>query len=184
MDRAKPALDRIDHRILAELQNNARLSNKELAAIVGLAPSSCLARVQKLVRDGVLAGFHAEVDPAAVGIGIQALVFVRMARHQPRDMQAYWDHLLELPEVLDLYYVAGSHDLVVHVGVRDVDHLRELVAEPISDFEHLGQIETSLIFQHHRSAVLPNYAPEPEPAKAPPSGSKPPRKTGRKATKA
>ena len=75
-------LDRIDHEILVALQKNARLSNKELAAEIGLAPSSCLARVNRLIREGVIRGFHAEVDPKALGIGIEALVFVRVVRHQ------------------------------------------------------------------------------------------------------
>ncbi|MCA9682548.1 MAG: CHAT domain-containing protein [Myxococcales bacterium] len=98
MSRESTALDRIDHEILARLQNNARLSNKELAAEVGLAPSSCLARVQRLIRSGAVRGFHAEVDPKVMGVEMQALVFVRMARHQREAMQAFWDHLAALPE--------------------------------------------------------------------------------------
>src|SRR5262245_15721273 len=137
------ALDRIDHEILAALQKNARLSNKELAAAVGLAPSSCLTRVNRLIRDGVLRGFHADVDPKALGIGLEALVFVRVVRHQSALMEGLWDHLVTLPEVREVYYVAGSHDLVVHVAVRDVDHLRTLVAERIAGRSELGQLETS-----------------------------------------
>lgn len=152
------ALDRIDHEILAALQNNARLSNKELAASVGLAPSSCLARVSRLIREGVIKGFHAEVDPRALGIAIEALVFVHIVRHQRELMETLWAHLVALPEVRDLYYVAGSHDLVVHVAVRDVEHLRLLVAEQIASRAELGQLETSLIFSHRRSGVLPDYA--------------------------
>lgn len=156
-DETRP-LDRIDHEILAALQNNARLSNKELAASVGLAPSSCLARVQRLIADGVLRGFHAEVDPKAAGIELQALVFIQTVRHQRELMQRFWDHLAALPEVRDLYYVAGSHDVVAHVAVRDVEHLHRLVADRISSREEVGQLETSLIFQHRRSATLPDYA--------------------------
>ena len=79
---ADPApLDRIDRAILAALQQNARLANKELSARVGLAESSCHERVKRLVQSGVLRGFHAEVDPRALGVGLQALVAVRLARH-------------------------------------------------------------------------------------------------------
>lgn len=77
-------LDRIDRAILAHLQKNARLSNKELAAKVGLAPSSCLARVQRLTKQGVIKGFHAFVDPQALGIGLQALVAVKLKQHSRR----------------------------------------------------------------------------------------------------
>ncbi|PRP92398.1 Leucine-responsive regulatory protein [Enhygromyxa salina] len=153
-------LDRIDHEILGALQNNARLSNKELAASVGLAPSSCLERVKRLIQDGVIRGFHADVDPAALGVVLEALVFVRLGRHQPELLEGVWTQLAERPEVRDLYYVAGSHDLVVHVAVRDVEHLRWLVTEQISSRAELGQLETSLIFRHRRSAELPDYARE------------------------
>ncbi|HLT36034.1 MAG TPA: Lrp/AsnC family transcriptional regulator [Enhygromyxa sp.] len=158
MSQESQPLDRIDHEILAALQKNARLSNKELAAAVDLAPSSCLARVARLIREGVLRGFHADVDRKSLGIGLEALVFVRVVQHQSALMDALRDHLIALPEVLEVYYVAGSHDLVVHVAVRDVDHLRTLVAERISSRAELGQLETSLIFSHWRSATLPDYA--------------------------
>jgi DNA-binding Lrp family transcriptional regulator len=151
------ALDRIDHEILGHLQNNARLSNKELAAAVGLAPSSCLTRVQRLVREGVIRGFHASVDPRALGIGLEALVFVRLARHARELVQTSWDAFMAMPEVRDVFYVAGSHDLVVHVVARDVDHLRTLVVEQFGG-EAMGQIETALIFQHRRRPKLPDFA--------------------------
>jgi DNA-binding Lrp family transcriptional regulator len=151
------ALDRIDHEILGHLQNNARLSNKELAAMVGLAPSSCLARVQRLVREGVIRGFHASIDPRALGIGIEALVFVRLVRHARELVESSWDAFLAMSEVRDVFYVAGSHDLVVHVVARDVEHLRKLVAEKFGG-EAIGHIETALIFQHHRRPRLPDLA--------------------------
>ncbi|MEZ4456989.1 MAG: Lrp/AsnC family transcriptional regulator [Gemmatimonadales bacterium] len=75
-------MDRIDSEIVGLLQKNGRLSNKEIAAEVGLAPSSCWERVQRLVAAGVFAGFHAEVDPRAMGVGLQAVVAVRLARHR------------------------------------------------------------------------------------------------------
>ena len=157
MNDESKALDRIDHEILALLQNNARLSNKELAATVGLAPSSCLARVQRLVRDGVIRGFHASVDPRALGIELEALVFVRLVRHARELVQSTWDELMAMPEVRDIFYVAGSHDLVVHVVARDVEHLRSLVAERFGG-EQVGHIETALIFQHRRRPKLPDFA--------------------------
>ena len=158
MDHPARIPDRIDRGILAALQENARLSNKELAARVGLAPSSCLERVRRLIRDEVIRGFHADVDPRALAIALEALVFVRVVRHQRELMEGLWAHLASLPEVRDLYYVAGSHDLVVHVAVRDVEHLHRLVADQISARDELGQMETSLIFRHQRSASLPDYA--------------------------
>ena len=93
-DRRKFAikLDRTDRAILAVLQKDAGLSNKELARKVRLAPSSCLQRVRRLKTSGVLHGLHAEVDPAALGIGLQAIVAVRLARHLEREVEAFTRH--------------------------------------------------------------------------------------------
>ena len=72
---------------------------------------------------------------------------------------------VRLPQVLDLYYVAGSHDFLLHVAVRDVDHLRRLVAERVSSHEAIGHVETSLVFEHQHRPQWPDFSePDPEPA--------------------
>ncbi len=150
-------LDRIDSQILAALQNDARLSNKELAARVGLAPSSCLERVRRLRAAGVLRGFRADVDPAALGIRLQAMIAVRLGRHRREAFDAVRARLLERPEVLSVFELAGVDDLLVHVAVRDAEHLRELTWSSISELPDVQHLETSLIFAHARSASLPDY---------------------------
>lgn len=153
----KRPLDRIDRRLLQLLANDARLSNKELAAHVDLAPSSCHARVRRLIDEGHIRGFHAHVDPAAMGVNLRAIVFVQAKHHEKQLLDAFWEYLLALPEVVDTFYVAGSHDLVVHVAVRDVDHLRELVNGHISSHPAIGRLETSLIFAHHHEPGVRDY---------------------------
>jgi DNA-binding Lrp family transcriptional regulator len=151
-------LDRIDFEILAALQNDARLSNKELAARVGLAPSSCLTRVRRLLRERVLRGFHARVEPAALGVGLQALVFVRLARHSRRQVEAFRRHALSLPQTVAVYHVSGRHDFLVHVAVRDADRLRDLTMDAFTTRREVGQIETHLIFEHVQRPELPSPA--------------------------
>jgi DNA-binding Lrp family transcriptional regulator len=147
-------LDRTDFAILAALQNDARLSNKELAARVGLAPSSCLERVRRLRKTGVLTGFRALVDPGALGIAMQALVFVRLARHARRQVRAFREHALSLPETIAVYHVAGPHDFLVHVGVRDANHLRDLAMDAFTSRREVSRIETHLIFEHVQPGFL------------------------------
>ena len=155
-------LNRTDFAILAALQNDARLSNKELAAHVGLAPSSCLERVRRLRASGVLTGFRALVEPRALGIAIQALVFVRLARHARRQVKAFRQHALSLPETVGLYHVAGQHDFIVHVGVRDSNHLRDLAMDAFTSRPEVARIETHLIFEHAPKVQLPVLAAEAE----------------------
>lgn len=151
-------LDRTDFEIVRALQNDARLSNKELASRVGLAPSSCLERVRRLRENGVLKGFHAEVDPQSVGIGLQALIAIQLARHSRPSFLAIREHLLSRPEVVGLFHVAGRDDFLVHVAVRDSDHLRDLTWQSITTRPEVAHIETSVIFDHIRAAEWPVLA--------------------------
>lgn len=170
-------LDRIDRQILRLLSNDARMSNKELAAAVGLAPSTCHVRLQRLIADGWLLGFHAAVRPEAFGIGMRAIVFVRLARHTAAALDGFREHVGRLAEVLDVFYVAGSHDFLVHVAVRDVEHLRRLVAERISTHEAIGHVETSLVFEHQQRPQWPDYSePEPPPKARPDPATASPRR--------
>jgi len=149
--------DRIDFVLIDLLQKDARLSNKELAAAVGLAPSSCLARVQRLRSENVLRGAHAEVNPDALGIGLQALIAVQLRQHSRAQVKAFWKHMMGLPEVVTVFHVAGTHDFQVHVAVRDAHHLRDLALDAFTTRAEVAHIQTSLIFEVVKGEVMPNY---------------------------
>lgn len=150
-------LDRIDYRIVRLLRNNARLSNKDLAAQVGLAPSTCLVRTRMLQQTGVLMGFKAEVDPSALGVGLQAMISVRLKRHYKPDVEAFRQHALELPEVVRLYHVAGPIDFLAHVWTKDSEHLRDLAMTAFTSRREVSHIETELIFEHISCRDLPAF---------------------------
>ena len=154
------ALDRIDYKIVRLLRNNARLSNKELAKAVGLAPSTCLVRTRMLQQNGVLTGFKAEVNPAALGVGLQAMIQVRLKRHFKPDVEAFRQHALELPEVVRLYHVAGPIDFLVHVWTKDSEHLRDLAMTAFTARKEVSHIETELIFEHVSCQELPAFLEE------------------------
>lgn len=140
------ALDRIDLAIIAALQKNARLSNKELAAKVNLAPSSCLARVRKLTETKVLEGFHADVNPDALGASLQAIIAVRLRRHSRVKFRSLYAHIRRFPEVLQVFHVSGVNDLLLHVAVRDVAHLRDMIVDEVATRSEVANCETSVIF--------------------------------------
>lgn len=150
-------MDRIDGLILEELQKNARLSNKELAVRVNLAPSSCLERVRRLTETGVLRGVHASVDPASLGIELQAFIAVRLVRHSRRMVERFRAHVSGLPELVALYHVAGEMDFLAHVAIRNSDHLRDLAMDAFTTRDEVAEIRTSLIFEHVPHWQLPNY---------------------------
>ena len=155
MPESKP--DRIDFEIVSELQNNARIANKVLADRVGLAPSTCLERVRRLRETGVLRGAHESVDPHALGIDLQAMIFVRLARHAREAVDSFQAHAENMREVVAVYHVSGEHDFLVHVAVRDADHLRDLAMDSFTTRREVAHIETHLIFAGSRKWQLPIY---------------------------
>ena len=150
-------MDRIDFKIVSLLRNNARLSNKDLAKMVGLAPSTCLVRTRQLQQSGVLTGFKAEVNPAKLGVGLQAMISVRLKRHYKPDVEAFRKHALNLPEVVQFYHVAGPIDFLIHVWTSDSEHLRDFTMTAITAREEVSHIETELIFEHAHCTELPGF---------------------------
>ncbi len=146
-------LDHIDHQLIDLLQADARISNRDLARHVGLAPSTTLARVQRLVDSGVLTGFSALVDPEALGLTLGVVVFVQLHSHARADSRAFIDLVLARPEVAQVFYVGGAQDLVVHVMARDTDDLRRVVLEGIASHPLVRHLETNLVFEHHRQPL-------------------------------
>ncbi|MEC8051783.1 MAG: Lrp/AsnC family transcriptional regulator [Myxococcota bacterium] len=150
-------LDATDLQILRELQEDAQLSNKELAARIGLSPSSCLERVRRLRRGDVIRGCHADVNPRALAIGLEAIIAVQLKHHSREQVEEFRDHVIALPEVTAAYHVAGAHDFLVHVAVHDSDHLRDLALDAFTTRPEVSNIQTSLIFESRRSNCLPSF---------------------------
>jgi len=148
-----PPLDRTDRQIIELLQKDARQSNRQLADAVGLAPSSCLERVKRLRSRGVVQGFRAEINPTALGLQLQARVSVKLERHSREVFDQVRELLVDLPEVLALYHVGGEVDFLVHVAVRDAEHLRQLAWDHFTSRREVGHIETHLIFEHRQCRV-------------------------------
>ena len=143
-------LDDVDHLILRELTRDARIPNNALAELAGIAPSTCLARVRSLVDRGVIRGFHAEVDPAALGRDLEAMVAVRLGADARGRMAEFAEAMAALPGVLDVYFVAGVDDYLVHVAMPDVTALRDFVVDRLSARPEVAATETVLVFEHLR----------------------------------
>ena len=140
-------LDKIDYKILESLHKNSRLSNKELSAICGLAPSSTLTRLRALTNAGVIKKFSVEIEPKYLGITIQAMLSIEIKAHSNAIFKSFYDYLVSLDEVVTIYHTTGKVDLLVQVGVKDSNHLRDFVIENISSREEVNRCETSLIYE-------------------------------------
>ena len=149
------SLDRTDFGILRLLQNNASLSNKEIAASVGLAPSSAHERLKRLREDGVLRGAHADVDPKAMGVGLEALFLIELARHERGGVDRFMSELVDIPEVRSAFLITGRWDFVVHVVARDMQHLKDLALDSFTNRPGVTRIETSIVYETRVRHELP-----------------------------
>lgn len=148
-------IDRTDFELLRHLRRNARISNKELAEKVGLAASTCIVRVRRLQREGVIQGFHADLDATAIGVGLQALASVRLKQHKRAKVESFLEHILARPEVLQVHHLSGNSDFQVHIAVSDTHHLRDFVLEAFTEQPEVDHVETSLIYETWNSWDVP-----------------------------
>lgn len=147
-------LDGVDRRILAQLIGDGRVPNNALAVRVGIAASTALARVRSLVERGVIRGFTAEVDPAAVGRPVQAIVALRLRTHDAKHVMGFAARVAQLPEVIQTFHVSGTEDFLVHVAVPDPEQLRAFVLTSLTSDPAVGQAQTHLVFEHQRGHFL------------------------------
>ena len=151
-------MDDVDSAIVAELQRDARQTNRDLARVVGVAPSTCLERVRLLRERGVLAGYTARVDLPALNRRVQALVTVQV-RPLTRDViDSIHDSLIVLPEVLAVFVLAGGDDFLVHVAVQDIEHLQAFLLDRLSQRREIVGFRSSVIYQHSMKQVVPVLA--------------------------
>lgn len=145
-------LDDVDRRILTALHADARMSNTALAELVGIAPSTCHGRVRRLQDLGVIRGFYADIDPAAIGLSLQAMISVSLQSHARGKIDSFIGQIRRRPQVMDVYFLAGTDDFILHVAARDTDDLRSFVVQNLNADADVAGTQTSLIFEHLRGA--------------------------------
>lgn len=146
--RREVELDEIDLEILRILARDARTANNALAAEVGVAPSTCLLRVRRLQDAGVIRGFRAELAPESLGRPMQALISVRLQAHARANIGSFTERFAGLPGVLNVFFLGGTNDFLVHVAAASPDALRDFVVRNLSASRDVASTETNLIFEH------------------------------------
>ena len=146
-------LDEVDRLIVEELQRDGRMTNAELADRVGIAASTCVARARSLVSRGIITGFTATVDPAVLGRTLQVLVSVTIRSGARQRIAEFSNELRGLPEVLQLFFLGGVEDFIIHLAARDSDHVRDFVMEHLSAHPAVSSTRTSIVFSHHQNPV-------------------------------
>jgi DNA-binding Lrp family transcriptional regulator len=150
----KPILDRIDSRIVQELQRDARIPMRDLADAIGAAASTCSERIRRLQTRNVITGFHADIDLAVLGRSVQALVFAQIRPLGQPLIERFNRDALAMPEVMAVFVLAGGDDFLLHVAVNDVHHLHTFLLTKLSSRKEITQFRTSIIFTHDQKRAL------------------------------
>ena len=152
-------MDRIDRRIVRELQANGRQTNQELSERVSLSPSPCLRRVRKLEQDGVLLGYSAIVDQEKYGLPINAFISVQLERQTDETIRAFEKGIQDMDEVIDCYLMTGTRDYMLHVVSQSLKSYEQFIRDKLTMIPGIGGIETSFALgrvKHH--GVLPSLS--------------------------
>ena len=146
----KDELDSKDIQILNLLLNNARLSNKEIAAKIEIAQSSTHDRIKKLTKKGYLKGAFAQIDQKKIGLNIEVMLPIKLNKQHRSIIANFIEKASQLPGVIQLFHMAGNNDFILHVGVRDSDELRVFILDRLSTIDYIQSTETTMVLQNQR----------------------------------
>ncbi|MGF7239203.1 MAG: Lrp/AsnC family transcriptional regulator [Frankia sp.] len=147
-------MDELDEAIVAVLQADARATNRDLATRVGVSPSTSLERVRSLRQRGIITGYRAEVDLAALGRPVEAMISARLRPQSRAVMYGFRDFVLSLPETISVFVVTGREDILIHVATRDTRDLQNFVLDRLTRRREIADLVTSVIFDHARKPVI------------------------------
>lgn len=137
-------LDKIDQRILHDLQANGRITNVELARRAGISAPPCLRRVRALEQAGYLRGYHAEVEPRALGYTVSVFVLVGLDSQAEADLEAFERRVADWPEVRECHMLAGEIDFLLKVVAEDWDSYQRFITEKLTPAPHVAHVKSAM----------------------------------------
>ena len=146
-------MDELDRNILRTLKRDGRISNQALSDAVGLSPSPCLRRVQRLQRDGVITGYTALVDREAAGLSIMAFVHISLEDHHPETLERFDGFVVAAEEILECHALSGQYDYLLKVVARDVPHFEAFLRGRLLAGHGVNAANTSFVLHQRKSTT-------------------------------
>jgi Lrp/AsnC family transcriptional regulator, leucine-responsive regulatory protein len=148
--------DRYDGRILSALQRDGRLSVVDLAESIGLSPTPCARRIKALEAGGVIEGYAALLNPARIGLGVLAIVQVKLTEHTDETVARFEKEILRMDEVTKCFAMTGSYDFILEVYGRDLDALSNVVLKKLIRVPNVRDLQSSVVLETiKRTARIP-----------------------------
>ncbi|NOX95364.1 MAG: Lrp/AsnC family transcriptional regulator [Alphaproteobacteria bacterium] len=149
-------LDHIDHKILRYLQENARITNAELADKVGLSPTPCLRRLRRLEKDRIILGYHTEVNREALGMNVTVIILVKLEREDDKTLREFEAEIKKRSEVMECYLVTGKFDYFIRVVIPSLSAYETFLSETILRMKNIATVESSFTLREvERKVAIP-----------------------------
>jgi Lrp/AsnC family transcriptional regulator, leucine-responsive regulatory protein len=146
-------LDRLDARIVAELQKDGRRAVVDLAEAIGLSGTPCARRIRLLEEAGVIQGYTAVVDPTRLGLKVQAFVQVKLERHTDEKLEQFRREVGALEEVVSCYATTGEHDYLLQVVAPDLESLSTIVLKKLLKIPGVRDVHSSIVLDTVKRSV-------------------------------
>ena len=146
-------LDKTDIKMLAALQANGRLTNVELAEKVALSPSPCLRRLKQLEESGVIRQYVALLEPAKIGLGLQAFVRVSLEKRGGGHLESFMEAVQRWPEVVNCYAMTGEMDYLLQVYFEDLEHFSRFVMDDLLQQPGVEDVKSSFVLKEFKQTT-------------------------------
>lgn len=148
------ALDKLDRRILALLQKDGRLSMKDLGEQVGLSITPCIERVKRMERDGIISGYYARVNPAALGASLLMFVQITLSNKSGEMFEQFRREVLRIPQVLECHLVSGDFDYIIKARIQEMSEYRKLLGDILLQLPGAAQSKSYVVMEEIKETLM------------------------------
>ena len=150
------ALDKLDRRILSLLQKDGRLSMKDLGEQVGLSITPCIERVKRMERDGIISGYYARVNPAALGASLLMFVQITLSNKSGEMFEQFRREVLRIPQVLECHLVSGDFDYIIKARIQEMSEYRKLLGDILLQLPGAAQSKSYVVMEEIKETLVLN----------------------------
>lgn len=145
-------IDKTDRKILKILQANGKITNAKLSEEIGLSPAPTLERVKKLENSGIIKSYHAELDSAMLGLGVNTFVQVSLKGHNKPNIETFLSRIRDIEEIIECHHITGSGDFILRIVAKDIASYQQLMLEKVSDIDIVDSLQSMVILSTFKNS--------------------------------
>lgn len=143
-------LDKIDRSIIKVLQENAKITNSQLAKEVGLSPAPTLERVRKLESSGIIESYHMVLNPQKIGMGVGVFLQITLSSHKKHQIQSFVNKMNQIEQVVECHHITGVGDFLIKILTKDIKTYHDFILEHLIEVEEIGNMQSMIILKTYK----------------------------------